>query len=223
MSEEVLMNEQPEETVAEVKPVKNGLATGALVLGIIALITTLFFINYIFGIIGLILAIVYLAKKGEKEAKGRAIAGLVLSAISIVVNVCFWVGLYVYITTSSVTTLMDDVNKLTGGQVNPEQIINETIAEAIPDQAAIEQLIGKELNYDTLCEFVGEEVSIQTINNFVGDGIDSAELGTLIAETDVAAVIKDLGGELTYKALEEKIGEDFTYDDLKAYLEGFKK
>lgn len=221
MSEQML-NEQMERETAETKEIKNGLATGALVLGILALITTLFFLNYIFGIIGLILAVVYLAKKGEKPAKGKAIAGLVCAAVSIVVSTCIWVGLYVYLTTTGITTLLTDVNKFTGGRVNPETVINEAIESSIADKTAIEQLLGKELNYNTICEFVGEEVSLKTINNFVGDGINGEELKTIIKEVDTAAVISDLGGNLTYKALEEKLGKNFTYDDLKEYLENFR-
>jgi hypothetical protein len=118
--------------------------------------------------------------------------------------------------------IMDDVNKLTGGEINPEEIINEAIRSNIPDPTAIEQMIGKELNYDTLCEFVGEEVSIQTITNFIGDGIDPNECAAVLSEVDINAVINDLGGEITYKALEAKVGEDFTYRELMGYLEGFQ-
>lgn len=216
MSEEMLTNEEP-------KVIKKGLATGALVLGILALLTTLILINYILGLIGLILAIVYLAKKGAKPAKGRAIAGLICAAASILISTCLYGGIYIYITQSSITDIMDDVNRLTGGQINMEEMINETINSSIPDQTAIKQILGKEINYDTICEFVGKEVSIQTITNFIGKGIDPNECTALISEVDFNSVMNDLGGELTYKALEDKVGKDFTYEELKEYLEDFKK
>jgi len=213
------MNEQ---MTNDEKTIKNGLATGALVLGILALITTLFFINYLLGLIGFILAIVYLIKKGEKRAKGRAIAGLICALLSIILSTALWIGVYTYLTTSSVSTLMDDINKFTNGQVSAEQIVDETISANIQNKAEIERVLGKELNYDTICKFVGEEVTIETITNFIGDGIDSNEIKTLMEEIDYSAVVNDLGGEFTYKALEEKIGEDFTYEELKQYLERFQ-
>ena len=229
MSEEMLIKDDNVESVANVEqtennmgPKKTGLATAALVLGILALITTLILINYVFGLLALIFAIVYLCKKGKKYAKGRAIAGLVCALVSIIISTCLYGGIYIYFTQSSITDIMDDVNTITGGEINPKEIINEAIQSSIPDQEAIKELLGKEINYDTLCEFVGEEVSLQTITNFIGDGIDANEFATLLSETDVDAVIKDLGGEITYKALEDRIGEDFTYQELKAYLEGFK-
>lgn len=47
----------------DAKREKNGLATAALVLGILSLVTMLLLINYILGIVSLVLAIVYLKKK----------------------------------------------------------------------------------------------------------------------------------------------------------------
>ena len=223
MSENMMKKEGFTENSEEVKSKKRGLATASLVFGILALITTLFFVNYVFGFIGLILAIVYFCKKGKKYAKGRAITGLVCALLSIALSTSLWVGFYIYVTTTSITDIMDDVSQITGGEFNPEEIVNDFIQSNLPDSTAIEQIIGKELNYETLCEFVGEEVSIQTITNFVGDGIDPAEVEELVSTLDTEAVINDLGGNLTYKAMEEKIGEDFTYQDLKQYLGKFQK
>jgi hypothetical protein len=223
MNDEMLINEGFEQNTEPTGPKKTGLATAALVLGILALVTTLIFINYIFGILALIFAIIYLCKKGKKSAKGRAITGLVLALVSIVISTCLYGGIYIYLTQTNITDIMEDVNTITGGEINPQEMINDAISSSIPDQTAIKELLGREIDYDLLCEFVGEEVSLQTILNFVGDDFDANEFATVLSETDVEAVINHLGGEITYKALEDKIGEDFTYDELKAYLEGFKR
>ena len=61
-----------EETVVEeavvTEPVvaKKGLAKASLVLGILAFITTLLVVNYVFGILALIFGIIYLTKKDRK-------------------------------------------------------------------------------------------------------------------------------------------------------------
>ena len=63
-----------EETVAEEQVMiqdavvaKKGFATAALVFGVLAFITTLFVINYVFGILALVFGIIYLAKKAEAD------------------------------------------------------------------------------------------------------------------------------------------------------------
>lgn len=207
----------------ETKRGKNGLATAALVLGILSLITMVLLVNYIFGIVSLVLAIVYLTKKEDKPAKRKAIAGLVCAAVSIVASTCLWIGITVYLSNTGITTIMNDIYNITGGKVNPETIINDAIDSNISDKETIEQLLGKELNYHTICEFMGDEVSLTTIDRFVGDGIDGSEIASIINETDTNAVIKDLGGDITYKALETKLGSDFTYNDLKTYLKNFRQ
>ena len=109
--EEAVVNDTVEtNNVIPTPVVKSGLATGALVLGILAIITTLFFINYIFGLIGLILGIVYLVKKGEKKAKGRAIAGIVCTVLSLGVSTWLWGSIYIYFTISIFSTLYNYIN-----------------------------------------------------------------------------------------------------------------
>ena len=63
---------------------KTGLATASLVFGILAFITTLFFLNYLFGLLALIFGIIYLVKKAEIKPKGQAITGIILSLVSVV-------------------------------------------------------------------------------------------------------------------------------------------
>ena len=212
MSEQML-NEQVESVVVtdapvETKQVKNGLATAALVLGILALITTLFFINYIFGIIGLILGIVYLVKKGEKKAKGRAIAGLICTVLSLVISTVIWGSIINYFVNTDLETMMGDLATVTGGQVDPMKDIN----------AAIEASLGEGADINTIEEMIGRELSVKTITEFMGDS--SVEEIMSYAETvDMQAVVNDLGGEITYEKVEEKLGKDFTFEDIKAYIE----
>ena len=212
MNEEML-NEQVETVavenkVVEIKQVKNGLATGALVLGILALLTTLVFINYIFGIIGLILGIVYLVKKGEKKAKGRAIAGLICTVISLVVSTVIWGSVINYFVNTDLETMMSDLSTVTGGQIDPMKDIN----------AAIESALGEGADINTIEAMIGRELSVKTITEFMGDS--SVEEIMSFAETvDMQAVANDLGGEISYEKIEEKLGKDFTFEDIKAYVE----
>jgi len=209
MSEEMLNNEQVEVPVTEEpKVVTNGLATGALVLGILAIVFTLFFINYIFGIIALILGIVYLVRKGEKRAKGRAIAGLVCTVISLGVSTWLWGSIYHYFTTTDLETMMNDLSALTGGQIDPMKDIN----------AAIESALGEGTDINTIEEMIGREISYKTITEFMGDS-SVEEIMTYAETIDMQAVVDDLGGEITYEKIEEKLGKDFTFEDIKNYVD----
>ena len=61
---------------------KSGLCTAALVMGILAAVFGLVGLGGLFAILGLIFSIISLAKKLPK--KGNAIAGLILSLLSII-------------------------------------------------------------------------------------------------------------------------------------------
>lgn len=74
------------------KPGK-GLGIAALILGIIGLLTSCCFGGYIFGLIGMILAIVCLAKKGSK---GLGISGLVISALSFLLSLAVTIMMLVF-------------------------------------------------------------------------------------------------------------------------------
>ncbi|MFF5128072.1 DUF4190 domain-containing protein [Streptomyces syringium] len=66
----------------------NGPAGAAVVLGVIGLSTSIFFIGGLFGGIGLILGIVALAKaKRAGTGRGKALTGVVTSALGIAVSV----------------------------------------------------------------------------------------------------------------------------------------
>ncbi|MBO5656629.1 MAG: hypothetical protein J6R94_00405, partial [Agathobacter sp.] len=185
MNEELMKNEETTEPVAEPAPVKkkNGPATWALILGIFALLTTLVFINYILGLIGLILGICYLCRKRPKFAKGRAIVGIVFASISIIASSALWYSVYNYFANTNIVDIIEDagevVEKVTGQEVNVGTIVDDAIDNVIEDALGgqeqaeevlkpVEQILGQELSYDAICEFVGEEVTVKKITNFVG-------------------------------------------------------
>ena len=60
---------------------KQGFAIASFVLGIFAFITTLFFINYLFGILALVFGTIYLVKKADIKPKGKAITGIILGTV----------------------------------------------------------------------------------------------------------------------------------------------
>lgn len=88
-------------------PEKTGLAVAALVLGIIAIVTSCFGFNIIIAIIGIIFAAVYLAKK-QSARRGMAIAGLVLSIISIAVFVIMVILVVVFAVSGVLGMFMSD-------------------------------------------------------------------------------------------------------------------
>ena len=108
ITEDTVVEENPYEAPVQEKaspqePVvaKKGFATAALVFGILAFITTLFVLNYVFGILALIFGIVYLAKKADVKPKGKAITGIVLAALSLIISTTVWVSAYVYFVKTS--------------------------------------------------------------------------------------------------------------------------
>ncbi|MFJ7495913.1 DUF4190 domain-containing protein [Streptomyces sp. NPDC097727] len=67
---------------------KNGLAGTAMVLGVIGLSTSIVFIGGLLGVIGLILGVVALmTSRRSGIGRGKAITGVVTSAIAIVVSI----------------------------------------------------------------------------------------------------------------------------------------
>lgn len=208
--------------------------TVVLVLGILALITVLSFINYAFALAGIIVGIVFLVKNKEYALRKRVVAGLVLSGLSIVLSTTLWVSVYLYFTRTDVATLLKDMSAvvmvLTDGEVNIEEEVRSEVndminsyKEEIPELASVEKAIGATLDYDYLTEFVGKELSVKKINDFVGEGIDPGRLEKVMREVDYRAVYEDLGEEFTYKKLQEKVGKDFSYEELITYLEKFEK
>lgn len=201
----------PEPVVA-----KKGFAKASLVLGILALITTLFVINYVFGILSLIFGIIYLTKKADVKPKGKAIAGIVCAAISLVISTTIWVGAYIYITKTNVTDIIEDVAGILGEEIDGEEFVNQTIVEMTGgaiDLATIEQFVGGEVSVDRIMNFIGD-VSEEEINGFID------KINTMDKET-MNKIRQDLGGEVTYEKLEEKLGKDFSLKEIMEYIEGF--
>lgn len=193
---------------------KKRFATAALVFGILAFITTLFIINYVFGILSLIFGIVYLVKKADVKPKGKAITGIVLAALSLIISTTIWVSAYVYFVKTDVSQIITDVGTLIGEEIDGEEVLNQTVAE----------MTGGTMTMDTIEAFVGGEVSLERVMNFVGD-VNEEEITTFINkistldEATIQNLMLESGGEVTYERLEEKLGVDFTLRELIDYIE----
>lgn len=213
--------EQPvQQTVVTEEPVraKKGFATAALVFGILAFITTLLVINYVFGLLALLFGIIYLAKKADIKPKGKAITGIVLASISLVVSTALWVGVYNYIMNTDITNIIEDVAGVMGEEIDGEELVNQTVQEmtgGAVDMNTIEQFVGGEVTLDRVVDFVGE-VNEEEITNFVN------EVQTMDPET-LGQIVQEFEGEVTYEKLEEKLGKDFSLQELMDYIRNFEK
>ena len=227
-----------EEQSAAQEPVvaKKGFAKAALVFGILAFITTLLLVNYVFGILALIFGIIYLTKKADVKPKGKAITGVVLASLSLIISTTIWVGGYIYFTQTSITDIMDDaigilsndaisgkLEELTGGAINKEMLEQLGSGEEVMDTMIV-NMTGGAMNLETVEQFVGGEVSVDRIVNFVGD-VKEEEITTFINnvstmdEASIQNLVTEFGGEVTYERLEEKLGKDFTLRELMEYIE----
>lgn len=193
---------------------KKGLATAALVFGILAFLTTLFLLNYVFGILALIFGIVYLVKKADVKPKGKAVAGIVLAALSLIISTTIWVSAYMYITKTDVTQIIEDVGMLMGQEIDGRETVNQLVSE----------MTGNMMSLDTIEQFVGGEVSVERILGFVGD-VKEEEITAFLNkvstldEASIQNLITEFGGEVTYEKLEEKLGADFSLRELMEYIE----
>ena len=230
-----------QETVAtEPVKAKKGFATAALTFGILALITTLFVINYVFGILALIFGIIYLAKKADIKPKGKAITGIVLALLSLVISTVLWVSAYNYITKTSITDIVDDVigilgdeavsgklEELTGGAINKDTLQQMGSGEELMNNMVV-NMTGGAMDLETVEQFVGGEVSVDRIVDFVGDVKEEEitdfvnEVQTMDQET-LGQIVQEFEGEVTYEKLEEKLGEDFSLKELMDYIRNFEE
>ena len=214
-----------EEPVVTQQPVvaKKGLATASLVLGILAFITTLFFLNYIFGIIALVLGIVYLAKKADVKPKGKAVTGIVLASLSIIISTTLWVSAFVYFTRTNITDIIEDFGALTGQELDGKDVVNQAIKNTIGEV----KLGETEINLDTIEAFVGGDVSVEKVVDFVGD-VKTEEINQFMDELyympaeKVQSMMSEFEGEVTYEKLEEKLGEDFSLEELMDYVRDYQ-
>lgn len=234
MSEERIYSDVTEENVTEVpvdsvapqEPVnaKQGLAKAALVFGILAFITTLFLLNYIFGILALVFGIIYLAKKADVKPKGKAITGIVLASLSLIISTTIWVGAYVYFTNTEITDIIEDFGTLTGQELDGREMINNAITNAVGGEVMIGD---KPLNLDTIEAFVGGEVSVDRVLDFVGD-VKPEEITGFVSELQnmdmekVNGIMSEFEGEVTYEKLEEKLGEEFSLEDIMDYIKEYQ-
>lgn len=209
-----------EEPVVQQEPVKakKGFATACLVFGIFAFLTTLFLINYVFGILSLIFGIIYLAKKADIKPKGKAIAGIVLTVISLVISTSIWVSAYMYFVKTDVYTIMEDAAGFLGEEIDGRETINQMLLDST----------GGKISIDTLEEFVGGEISIERLLKFIGDvkDVEITDFINELSEMDpekLEALINEFQGEVTYEKLEEKLGKDFNLRDLMDYVRGYVK
>ena len=195
---------------------KKGFATAALVFGIFAFITTLFLLNYVFGILSLIFGIVYLTKKADVKPKGKAITGIVLSVLSLTVSTVIWVSAYNYFAKTEITQIIQDVAGLMGEEIDGEEVVN----------SYVEEMTGGAIDMTTIEQFVGGEVSVERVVNFVGD-VKEGEITVFINALEnvdpavLQGIVEEFEGEITYEKLEEKLGEDFTLRELMEYIDKY--
>ena len=220
MSEERIYEQVVEPTITVQEPVlaKKGFAKAALVLGILALITTAVFINYIFGILAIIFGVLYLMKRAEVQPKGKAIAGIVLASISLIISTTIWINVYNYFMHTSASQIITDMGNLLGEEIDGKEVLNQTVLEmtgGAMDLATVEQFVGGEVSIDKIVEFVGD-VTEEEITTFIN------EVQTMDQAT-IQNIMNELGGEVSYEKLEEKLGKDFSLKELMEYIRKFEK
>jgi len=197
--------------VQEPVKAKTGCATAALVFGIFALLTTLFFINYVFGALSILFAIIYLVKKADIKPKGKVITGLVFSIISLAISTTIWVNAYLYVVNTEVTDIIEDAAALMGEEIDGRQMMDDMIKEST----------GNAVDLKMVEDFVGGEVSVERVMNFM-DGVNEEEIYTFVDKlqrVEVESIPKELQGEITYKKLEKLLGKDFTLRDIMEYVD----
>lgn len=205
------MNNNLYEVTQQPVTAKKGFAIASLVFGILALLTTLFLINYVFGILAIIFGVIYLKKKADVKPKGKVIAGLVCAGLSLLISTTIWVSAYVYITKTDVATILEDVAGLMGNDIDGREMIDE----------AIKEYTNNFLDLAQIEEIVGGEVSLGQILNFVDD-VTEQELAQFIEEVqsrDLSKLKEEFKDGVTYELLEEKLGKNFTLKDLLEYVD----
>jgi len=190
---------------------KTGFATAALVFGILAFITTFFLINYLFGALAIIFAIIYLVKKADVKPKGKAITGLVLAVLSITITTTIIIGTYLYFVNTEIIEMVEDFAELMGEEVDGREVVEQIIFEST----------GGAIDLETLEKFVGGEVSIQRIVNFMGDvtNVELQDFMQMLQQVDYSILESEFPNGITYEALKEKLGEGFNMRELMAYVQ----
>jgi len=91
-------------------PLPNSMAVAGMVLGIVAVVTSLFYIGGVIGIVGLVFSIIALRAIGRREAGGRgmAVAGLVTSIVAILISAAEIVLIVWFVHTATNCVRYDD-------------------------------------------------------------------------------------------------------------------
>ena len=196
---------------------KQGFAIASFVLGIFAFITTLFFINYLFGILALVFGTIYLVKKADVKPKGKAITGIILAVISLIISTCIWVSAYMYFVKTDVYTIMEDAAGIMGEEIDGRETLNQMLLDAS----------GNRISIDTLEEFVGGEISVERLLKFIGDvkEVELTEFIDYLSNIDpgkLESIIAEFDGEITYEKLEEMFGKEFKLRDIINFVRNYQ-
>lgn len=150
------------------------------------------------------------------KPKGKAIAGVVLASLSLIISTTIWVSAYVYVTKTDVTDIIEDVAGIMGEEIDGREVVNQTVAE----------MTGGAVDLNTIEQFVGGEVTVERVVGFVGDVKEEEinafveKINTMDQET-MTKIMTEFSGEVTYEKLEEKLGKDFSLRELMEYIENF--
>lgn len=108
-------------------PQKNGLGIASLVLGILALLTGLFLIGGLFGLIAIVLGIIALGrvKRGEANNRGMAIAGIITGALGVLLTILVVAGVAALFNSGEFSNLTECVNDAGGDQAAVEECSRE--------------------------------------------------------------------------------------------------
>lgn len=162
---------QPPAAPPYTKAPSNGLATAGMVLGIIgtvlALIPILGIVGAIVGGVGLVLAIFgFLASRKHGVGKGKAIAGLVLGAASIIIFVLISAA-----TVAAVDTAVQEFD---------QEMKDRTDTSAATDVSDSDELADAEVGNPDVGQFDTVEVKVTLTNN--SDAV-SDYMGTVVFES----------------------------------------
>lgn len=97
---------------------RNGLGTAALVVGLVALLTSWFGLGGLLGIVAIVLGVLGLGRvrKHQADNRGMAIAGIALGVVSILVAALFAVGTALLFNSDSGQRFADCVEQAAGDQ-----------------------------------------------------------------------------------------------------------
>lgn len=106
-----------------------GMAITGMVLGIVGLATSIFYVGGVIGVIGLVFSIIAVRAAGRREAGGRgmAIAGLVTSIIAIIVNAIEIILIVWFVHTVTNCAQYNDPSNPDGGVTQYDQCVRQGV------------------------------------------------------------------------------------------------